>query len=344
MSTEFYDILGVSKTATALEIKKAYHKCAQKYHPDKTQGNKEAEEKYKKCVQAYEILINPQKREIYDTYGTTEAPAMNPFDIFRGFSQKQEKPIAQLTITIKELYHGVKKEVTYQKKISCNACKGVGSMKPPETCGVCNGKGQTIKTIKQGFMQFQTSVPCDKCHGTKVQMKQEDLCATCHGDKTIIQDYILHVDIKQGMKWNHVIPFDDINIMLVQGNDEEWKMINNNLYYDLTITFLQCVTGKDIYIDHLNGDKIHIKYDGIIQPNSIKKLVGKGMPTGHGGFGNLYIKFHVFIEIDQNILNNIINMYPTQSDEGLLVHDADIIPQEERDNHEYTHATTCNQQ
>lgn len=348
MNTELYDVLDISKNATDSEIKKAYHKCAQKYHPDKTHGDKEAEEKYKKCVHAYEILMHPQKREMYDMYGSTEErPTINPFDMFRQFEKRQNLPVLHVNVTMKELYFGVTKEVSYNKQVVCDVCHGVGSEKPPIKCSTCHGRGQTIKTIRQGPMQFQTAVVCETCHGQKVSIKVEDRCHCCKGEKTIVKDFTLNVIIKAGMHWGETIVNDnsDLVVLLIQEGIDVYTRTGNNLHVTLPISFIQCITGKGIYVDHINDERINIQYDGIIQPNAMKKLINYGMPTSNNGYGDLYITFQVLIDIDQTILTNMIAMYPKQLEEGLLLHDADSIPKEEQqEEHQQQHTTTCNQQ
>lgn len=383
-NTELYNVLGVSRNATENEIKKAYHKCAQKYHPDKTQGDKEAEEKYKKCVHAYEILMNPEKRQMYDQFGTTDnTPNMggfDPFDIFNNFSggfpggfmpgnftkQKQNTDIIiHLPVSLKELYHGITKEVTYKKSTCCKKCKGVGSKKPPITCTKCNGNGQTIKMVRQGPVQFKTVVTCETCHGEKVCIKPEDKCKSCKGDKTSLKENKLSVNILSGMKWEQTLRFyneghevpnnvsGNVIVMLVPNDntDEGWTRIGNDLHYKLTINFIQCISGSNIIINHINGEQITMVYNGIIQPGSIKKLKDFGMPVEHNAErGDLYVTFDVFVEIEPMILEKILKMYPPINNVGLALEDTEGIQKDSYKNQQHyeddfqQHATNCTQQ
>lgn len=350
MNNELYDVLGISKNASDTEIKKAYHKCAQKYHPDKTQGDKEAEEKYKKCVHAYEVLMNPQKRKMYDMYGTTDNVSgmnVNPFDLFKNFGQ-QHSPVLHVIVTLRELYFGTKKEIKYQKKVPCDICHGVGSEKEPITCETCHGKGHNIKAFTQGFVQFHTSVMCETCKGQKVIIPEKDKCQSCHGEKLILKECTFMLDINKGSSWGENVEYNGFIVTLIQDDNNSctknnnWTRKHNDLHLTLTISFIQCITGKGIVIDHLNGEKILVNYDGIIQPGTTKKLINYGMPTKNNSFGDLYIFFNVFMEIEPTILNNIIQMYPPQAETDTMLNDvnnSNSNPEEQS----YAH-TTCNQQ
>lgn len=209
---DFYDILGVEKTATEQEIKAAYRKLALKYHPDRNPGNKEAEEKFKEAAAAYEILSNKDKRARYDQFGHNAEQAfggagggynphdMNMDDIFRnfgdifegfgdifGFSQKRRSSGPEprhghdrqyaTTITLKEAYEGTKKDVEYSRLAHCTTCKGTGLKENTkvETCKKCHGAGQIQH--QQGF--FIYSQPCSACGGNGYTIPHP--CPTCKG-------------------------------------------------------------------------------------------------------------------------------------------------------------------
>lgn len=191
MSVDYYEILSVSRNATGSEIKKAYRKLAMKYHPDRNPDDREAEDRFKDCTEAYEVLSDERKREIYDTYGHDglkssgySGPGSSE-DIFSSFGDifgdlfgfggsgrsrsRRDGPQPgndlryDVEISFMEAVHGVSKEVQLTRKDTCWTCEGSGSRPGTnkQTCPTCNGRGQVVRS--QGF--FQMSSTCPQCHG-----------------------------------------------------------------------------------------------------------------------------------------------------------------------------------
>ncbi len=203
MSEDYYDTLSVSRNASASEIKKAYRKLAMKYHPDKNPDDKEAEDKFKACTEAYEVLSDERKKQIYDTYGhdglkNSGYSAGNAEDIFSSFGDifgdmfgfggsrsrtRRNGPVAgndlryDVEITFMEAVHGVAKEVQLTRRDTCWTCEGSGARPgtQKQTCPACNGRGQVVRS--QGF--FQMSSTCPQCHGEGSLVT--DPCADCSG-------------------------------------------------------------------------------------------------------------------------------------------------------------------
>lgn len=205
MSKSYYDILGVKKDATGDVIKKEYRKLAMKYHPDRNPGDNEAEAKFKEAAEAYEVLSDTQKRQIYDTYGKEglknsgySGPGSSE-DIFShindmfgdifGFGGRSRRrdpnaPVAgddlryDIQVSFMDAVHGINKEVEITKKETCWTCEGSGARPGhrPETCPSCQGRGQVLRS--QGF--FQVSTTCPQCHGAGQVIKEP--CAECHGE------------------------------------------------------------------------------------------------------------------------------------------------------------------
>lgn len=203
MDVDYYEVLGVSRSISADGIKKAYRKLAMKYHPDRNPDDKDAEEKFKEATEAYEVLSDPQKREIYDTYGHEGLKSrgyhgpgnfediFSSFgdifgDIFGGLSGRQRQRQGptpgndlryDLAISFMEAVGGVEKEVEITKRDTCWTCEGTGARPgyKAQVCSACNGRGQILRA--QGF--FQISTTCPRCRGEGEMITEP--CADCDG-------------------------------------------------------------------------------------------------------------------------------------------------------------------
>ena len=231
---DYYEVLGVEKTASDEELKKAYRKKAMQYHPDRNPGDKTAEEKFKECNDAYEILSDPQKRERYDQYGFAGVdPNFNPNagfggggfgDIFSGFGdiigdmfgggsrrnpnapRRGEDVGARLELTFEEAAFGTEKEVQVTRIENCAKCSGTGAAPgtSPETCPTCRGTGSVRTTQNFMGMTMQSTTACPKCGGKGKIIKES--CSTCRGKGKVRHTTKIKVKVPAGVDEGQAVP------------------------------------------------------------------------------------------------------------------------------------------
>ena len=233
---DYYEILGVTKSASQDEIKKAYRKLAMQYHPDRNPGNKEAEEKFKEAAEAYEVLNNADKRTKYDRYGHSGLRGGEDYhgfnnvndifshfsdifggafggssifdDFFGGSSQRNRQrssgiPGSDLKITLKlsleEIASGTTKKVKIKKNNKCEICGGTGakSSNSFKTCTSCNGTGEIRQVSKSIFGQFVNIAACNNCGGTGKVIS--DPCLNCHGDGRVYDETTIKINVPAGV-------------------------------------------------------------------------------------------------------------------------------------------------
>src|SRR5690606_5130539 len=325
MKEDYYDILGISKNASAAEIKKAYRKKALEYHPDKNPGNSKAEEMFKKSAEAYEVLSNPDKRSRYDQYGHAAfegggfgGGGMNMDDIFSQFGDifgsafggsfsgfggfgggqarvKGSNLRIRVKLNLEEVALGVEKKVKVQRKVKA---EGVTY----KTCPTCNGRGQVTKITNTILGRMQTAATCSNCGGSGQIIDHRPGDADAQGLKVKEETVSIKIPsgVEEGMqlkvtgKGNEApgngIPGD----LLVAIETEEHatlKREGDNLHYDLYISFSEAVLGTSKDIDSVTG-KVRIKLDPGIQSGKILRLRGKGI-SSINGYGNGDLLVHV---------------------------------------------------
>jgi len=233
---DYYDVLGVTKSASAEEIKKAYRKLAIKYHPDKNPGDKAAEDNFKEAAEAYEILSNAEKKQRYDHYGHAGVGGasgggyggggMNmedifsqfgdifgggggsPFDSFFGGQQQSRggRRVAKGTnlrikvkLTLEEIANGTEKKIKVNKQISCKTCDGTGAKdrSSVSTCNTCGGSGAVRRVTNTILGQMQTTATCPTCNGSGQQITAK--CNSCHGDGVVRGEETISINIPAGV-------------------------------------------------------------------------------------------------------------------------------------------------
>lgn len=328
--TTYYDILGVKPSCTTDELKKAYRKLALKYHPDK---NPNEGERFKQISQAYEVLSNPEKRQIYDQGGEQALKegggagghfASNPMDIFNMFfrnafggsvSRRGERRgkdvIHQLSVSLEDLYKGAVRKLALEKNVVCQKCEGRGGKKGAvETCSTCEGSGMQIEVQRIGpSMIQQIQSVCTDCGGQGEKINDKDRCKTCNGHKTVRDRKILEVHVDPGMVDGQKIVFSgegdqepgykpgDIIIVLDEKEHPRFKRSGNDLILRMDIELVESLCGFQKVIHTLDDrDLLITQIPGeVTKHGDVKCIIGEGMPQYKNPFekGRLIIQFLV---------------------------------------------------
>jgi len=330
---DYYEVLGVSKDASQAEIKKAYRQIAMRYHPDRNQGDNEAEEKFKEASEAYSVLGNEEKKAKYDQFGfnglNNQGQGFSDFSFFGdsifsdfqdilgdmfGFGggsssrSRQNRPRrgkdigVEVSISLEESFHGVEKEVMLEKESQCQECGGSGSEPgtSPETCKQCGGQGSVRRS--QGF--FSISTPCPACRGTGTIIVHP--CGTCSGTGREKASKDLTVNIPAGVDNGNRLRIagegdegslngrpGDLYILIRVEQDKHFRREGADLIYDLEISYSQAALGDDIQIKAFHG-KEKIKIPSETQTGKIIRIRNKGFRNVNGwGKGDLLVVVHV---------------------------------------------------
>ena len=335
---DYYETLGVSKSATEAEIKKAYKRLAMKYHPDKNQDNKaEAEAKFKEVKEAYEILTDPQKKAAYDQYGHAAfeqghggagAGGFGGFggfgggsafdDIFsdffgggrgRGQTASRGNDLQyNISLTLEEAASGVTKEIKVPTWVTCDVCHGQGTEKSSDvvTCDTCHGAG--VVQMRQGFFAVQQE--CPTCHGRGKTVKNP--CKKCRGEGRIQKTKTLSVTIPAGVDTGNRIrlsgegeaglngaPAGDLYVQVQVKPHAIFERDGTNLHCEIPINIVLASLGGEVEVPTLNG-KVSLTIPAETQTGRMFRLRGKGIKSLRGStVGDLYC--HVVVETPVNL-------------------------------------------
>jgi molecular chaperone DnaJ len=324
---DYYEVLGVSKTAVDVEIKSAYRKLALKYHPDRNHGNKEAEEKFKEAAEAYAVLADADKRRMYDRFGHAGLGSGAGFDpsVFTGFedilgglgdifgfgsvfgagSPRRTGPQRgadlryDLEISFEESAKGAETAIQIPRQEPCETCKGSGAAPgtKPTTCPQCQGRGQL--RYQQGF--FTVARTCGQCRGSGSIISKP--CTECRGSGRIPKERKITVRIPAGIATGQRLrlsgegeagpsggPAGDLYVVIHVQDHPFFQRDGNDLFCEIPLNYPTLALGGDIKIPTLEGEE-NFTVPESTQSGATFTLRGRGMPDVSGrGRGNLIVR------------------------------------------------------
>lgn len=310
---DYYELLRVPRHATTEEIKSAYRQLALKYHPDRNPGDSAAEEQFKQISEAYQVLSDPEKRQLYDLYGKeglvdVDLGGFGGFeDLFRGFGDifedffgfgrrtrrsRQPQPGADLrqrvTLTLEEVILGIDTEVELTRRAACRGCGGSG-LRPGaarQTCSRCQGRGQVASS--RGMLRVFTTCPACEGEGAVVTSP----CETCRGAGAVKEKKIMHIRIPPGVDHGTRLrlrgegeagrnggPSGDLFIEVQVAPHPVFTRQGRNLHYQTSLSFVAAALGTEITVPTLNGKPAQLTIPPGTQNGAVFHIAGQGLPN-----------------------------------------------------------------
>ena len=328
---DYYDVLGVSKNASEAELKKAYRRAAQKHHPDRNPDDKQAEESFKECKEAWEVLSDSQKRAAYDQFGHAGVdPSMGGGagpggagfgggfndifgdvfgDIFGGGRGGGGQRVYRgsdlrynLDLSLEDAVAGTEVKIRIPTQVSCTECNGSGARKgsSPTQCTTCGGRGQV--RMQQGFFSVQQT--CPHCRGSGSIIT--DPCHKCHGKGRVSEHKTLSVKVPAGVDTGDRIrlagegeagesggPPGDLYVQIQVKEHPIFVREENHLYCEVPISFTTAALGGELEVPTLKG-RVNLKIPAETQTGRMFRMRGKGVkPVRGGAVGDLICKVKV---------------------------------------------------
>lgn len=325
----YYEVLGVQKDASQDEIKKAYRKCALKYHPDRNPDNKEAEANFKESAEAYEVLSDSNKRGQYDRVGHNPSGDAswghgNPFDIFESFfsrggfaarrNRRGQNLHARISLTLEDVFTGVEKNFAVNRTDQCGACQGKGGSGSP--CAGCASCGR----VRRQDGPFITMSDCPRCRGKGIQIDKK--CEKCDGKGHTNSNKTISVKVPPGINDGEIIqlrgeghlsseslPRGDLLCYIEVQNHPIFTRRGSDLLMRKQISFADAVEGVTVDVPTIDGEDVTLQIPAGTQFGQLLRLSGKGMPgpvqRRYGttqkiqNRGDQYVQVH--IEVPKNV-------------------------------------------
>lgn len=319
---DYYEILGVAKNAAEADVKKAYRRLAMKYHPDRNPGDKDAEEKFKECKEAYEILTDPRKRAAYDQFGHAGVDSSPSSGAGAGFSGANFSEIFgdvfgdifgatrggsggsagtrsyrgadlryTLDLSLEEAVFGTTVKIRVPTMLVCESCAGSGAKRgtSPSSCTTCNGRG--VVRMQQGFFSVQQT--CPRCHGRGQVIL--DPCPNCSGRGRVQDQKTLSVKVPAGVDTGDRIRLagegeagenggtpGDLYVQVQVKEHPIFSREDNDLHCEVPISFVVATLGGELDVPTLDG-RVKLKVPPETQSGKVFRLRGKGVRSVHGG-------------------------------------------------------------
>ncbi len=329
MARDYYEILGLSKSASDSEIKSSYRKLAMKYHPDRNPGDKKAEEKFKEISEAYEVLKEPQKKAAYDQYGHaafSQGAGGSPGGGFSGFGTGGFSDIFEdmfgmgsdsrrraasagsdlrydLSISLEQAFSGDQVEISLTVPGKCESCNGTGANKgsQPKQCGQCGGYGKV--RAQQGFFTIERT--CAACSGAGEIIG--DPCRSCKGQGRVNKNKKLSVNVPAGVDNGTRIRLSgegeagprgssagDLYIFIDIKDHSLFQRDGKDTFIEVPVNFIDAVLGNSIQVPCIDGSKAKMNLSAGTQSGTRLRMKGKGMPGLRGGTrGDQYVQINV---------------------------------------------------
>ena len=292
---DYYEVLGIAKTATTDEIKKAYRKLAMTHHPDKG-GDAE---QFKEIVEAYEVLSDDSKKQNYDRFGHAgpQQSSGNPMEDFLrrsgfdfGGNRRQQRRGPNMNLTVKlsleEIYTGCTKKFKYNRKTECTACDNKGGT-GVKACTTCQGSGVIMEVMNTPFGQIRNAAECHACHGEGSTV--ENICTTCAGEGTVNKEEFIDVNVPSGVVDGMMFGMQgkghatkngtsgDLIISVMELRHDKYVRSGNEIRTKVELGYHQLVLGDKVEVPTIEGGKIRVIINPYTKVSEVLRIQNKGL-------------------------------------------------------------------